>query len=206
VVGIIIQQDSIPVPSPGSHRKARRRFHVHLRQLQSFQQRRGKLVAARNVKHTGPAHGHGLRETIPARLRRWRYAPPLNSRRSRRCAPPHPPHCCRHVSPPSPIRSPGLRSNPDARRNRARAIHLQRQREPFSGEHILREAMLCTFTGRGAVPPAGTVKTAIPCSARVGLLSARVRDSRCVADQQNPPRSLHRECAQGQFASHLRYP
>ncbi len=60
--------------------------------------------------------------------------------------------------------------------------------------------MLCTFTGSGAVPPAGTVNTAIALLPRAQSFGQRVPAILvAVADQQNPPRSLRRKSAEGQL-------
>ncbi len=132
VIRIIIEQNGVPVPHSMIHGESRRRFDVHLRPLQRRQQRRGRLVAACNVEHTRPPHRHGLREQhllgpgardvhlhqIHAALGDLRLnihsivaTVQIRLRRSDFMT---------------------LRSNPDARRNRARAVNLQGQHELFA--------------------------------------------------------------------------
>ncbi len=182
------------------HGESRRRFDVHLRPLQRREQRRGRLVAARNVEHTRPSHRHGLREQhllgpgardvdlhqIHAALGDLRLnihsivaAVQIRLRRSDLMT---------------------LRSNPDARRNRARAVDLQCQHKLFAREHVLRrcDALHLHWERRCAARRHGKYgNAAFSCAQRFGQCVPAILVA--IADQQNSPRSLCRKCTEGQL-------
>ena len=132
VIGIIVEQDRVPIPRRPIHRESRDCFHVDVGLFQGVEQRRGSFVAARDVQHVRPAHRNRARheDLLGAGAGNVHFQKVDAAARDPRFQ-------IDHVAARRQIRRRrgdflALGRHPDARLHRAAAVETKRHRETFS--------------------------------------------------------------------------